>query len=140
MAMNGTSASMMDMIPFDYVVVTGSIAASGSAQATLTLAPDSNFEWHLLEGRSSLDGVTDIRPNNFSCQITVQSTGRQLSSLRVPQNLLASTAENATGGIMRRPIVLAPNTVLLFDFLNLSAAAANTVTMTLRGYKVFNTR
>jgi hypothetical protein len=139
MATNGNmSASMADVIPFDYVVVTGSIAASGSAQTTLTLAPDSSFELHLLEGRSSLDGVTDIRPNNFSCQITIQSTGRQLSNLRVPQNLLAGTAEN--GPMFRRPILLSPNTVLLFDFLNLSGASANTITLALRGYKLFNSR
>jgi hypothetical protein len=139
MATNSNMSSpMADVIPFDYVVVTGSIAASGSAQTTLTLAPDSSFELHLLEGRSSLDGVTDIRPNNFSCQITIQSTGRQLSNLRVPQNLLAGTAEN--GPMLRRPILLSPNTVLLFDFLNLSSAAANTITLALRGYKMFNQR
>lgn len=131
---------MTDVIPFDYVVVTSAIAASGSAQQTLTLAPDSNFEWHLLEGRSSLDGVANTRPNNFSCQITIQSTGRQLSNLRVPQNLLAATAENATGGVMRRPIILGPNTVLLFDFLNLDGASANTITLVLRGYKLFGQR
>lgn len=127
---------MMDMLPFDYVVVTGAIAASGSAQQTLTLAPDSTFELHVLEGRSSLDAVTDIRPNNFSCQITVQSTGRQLSSLRVPQNLLAGTAEN--GPMLRRPVTFSPNSVILFDFLNLSGVTANTITLVLRGYKSYS--
>lgn len=127
---------MTDMLPFDYVVVTGNIAASGSAQQTLTLAPDSVFELHILEGRCRLDDEFAIRPNNFSCQITVQSTGRQLSSLRVPQNLIAGTAEN--GLMYRRPVTFSPNTVILFDFLNLDTVAVNVITMVLRGFKSFS--
>lgn len=127
-------ANEAEAVPFDYVVVSGSIAASGSAQMTLTLAPDSTFEWHVLEGRSTLDAATTINPNNFSLQMTIQSTGRQMSNLRVPQALMAATAQHQT--MMRRPMILPPNSVLLFDILNLDSGNANTVTIVLRGYKM----
>lgn len=122
-----------NILPFEYLVSSGAMAASAAAQVTLTLQADSNFELQALMGSSSLDADTDFMPNNFSCQITDQSTGRQLMSARIPQRILVGPSN---GSLMERHRIVFPaQAILLFDFLNLDSGNANTVTFVLKGYK-----
>lgn len=124
------------IIPFEYVVTSGATALAGnaSAQVTLTLSADSAFELLAILGTSTLDAATDYSPNNFSVQIIDQSTGRQLSNARVPQRNMFGAM---TGNLPEKyPIRFPASCVLLFDILNLSGSS-NTVTITLKGYKVY---
>ncbi len=128
MALNKTDK----IIAFDYIV-SATLTGNGMAQVTLTLAADSQFELHGFLANSSLDTATDFRPNNFSCQISDQSTGRQFANLRIPQVLLAGNANFAL--LERRPITFPALGTLLFDFLNLSGSS-NTANIVLKGYKL----
>jgi len=129
-----TDARSKNIIPFMYVVVTNVIAANGNAQQTLGLAADSEFELHYILGTCTEDVDTDFMPNNFSCQITDQSTGRNLSNLRVPARNLCGPSNGSI--FMRRPVIFPAQANLLFDFLNLTGNN-NTITLTLVGYKIF---
>lgn len=122
-----------NVIPFDYMVQF-TLTGNQSSQQILTLASDSVFELETTLGMSSLDGVTDQRPNNFSLQVTDNSTGRQLSNAKIPQRVLAGIAERS---VMRRRVVqFPPASNILFDVTNLSGSA-NVVTILLRGMKIF---
>lgn len=129
-----------DVLPFIYgFVIALSSAANGSQN--LTLEASSWFELHYMMASTDTDQIQSSTisaqyPNNFTCQITDQSSGRQMSSAKVPQRCMFGPA-NQFASRNIRPIVFAPNTVLQFDFLNL-VAATNNVTISLIGYKVFN--
>lgn len=124
-----------NILPFDYLVSSGAMAASGTATVTLTLAQDSWFELHVIAGSSSLDLDTDFMPNNFTCQITDQSTGRQLANARIPQRVLCSPAN---GGMrLLRPVQFSPSANIILDFLNLDAALVNTVSLVFKGFKLY---
>ena len=126
-------ANNRSVVPFSYLVTSASIAASGQQQVNLTLQTDSFFELQAFQGSSSLDADTDFMPNNFSVQITDQSTGRQLSSGKVPQRLYCGPANQSV--LERIRIVFPPQASLLFDFTNLDAGNANVVSFVLKGYK-----
>jgi len=120
-------------IPFTYVVTSPTLTASSSGSITLIMQADSRFELTAIFATSSLDANTDMSSNNFSVLITDQTTGRQLSSNRIPQRIFAGTAFN--GYLGRRSILFNPQSNLLFDFLNLSGASPNVITLSLVGYK-----
>lgn len=131
-----------DKLPFSYLVSVA-LTANGSSQTSLTLQTDSFFELVTIKGSTTLDSTRSdgaalsnpFIPNNFSVQITDQSTGRQLSNARVPQRIYAPLH----GSRLLQPILLPPNTTLLFDFLDLSGSTP-TVSLVLEGYKVFTLR
>lgn len=122
------------ILPFDYVVVSAALTANAAGVSTLTLQADSWFELHGYFGSCTEDLDTDFMPNNFSVQISDQSTGRFLSSARVPQRAIGAPANG--GLLLLVPVAFPPNATLTFDFLNLTANT-NTVTLTLRGIKNF---
>jgi len=121
-------------LPFDYVVEV-TLTTGQQLQTSLTLQADSYFELVAILGTSSKDGATDIAPNNFSVQMTDQSSGRQFSNVRVPQRCLAGTARYYRD--KWRKVVFPPRAVILFDFLDLSSDA-NSVKLVLTGYKDFD--
>jgi hypothetical protein len=121
-------------IPYTYVIQTSSaIAANGTTTLLLQLQADSQFELETIYATSSLDVNSDVSSNNFSVQMSDQSTGRLFSNGRVPQRVFAGNAFN--GELNRRPIVFQPNSIVNFDILNLTANS-NTVTIALKGYKI----
>lgn len=123
------------IIPFTYVHTPAALSGNGSSQTTLTMAADCAFELLAILGSCTVDTDTDVMPNNFSVQITDQSTGRLLSSARVPQRNLAGTANN--GNLTEKyPIRFPANCTLLIDILELSGGS-NTVTICLKGYKIY---
>jgi hypothetical protein len=124
-----------NILPFDYVYVTPSIVGNGSHTGSLTLANDSEFEFHAFFATSTQDADTDIMPNNFSIMMTDASTGRQLSSARVPQRCWSGPAN---GGFYRllRPILFMPGGTVTFDILDLSGSTS-VITVVLRGFKIF---
>lgn len=127
------------IIPFSYVHTSGStaIVANGNVQNTLTMAADCSFELLAILGSCSEDADTDIMPNNFSVLITDQSTGRNLASARVPQRCMAGSTNN--GNLPEKyPIRFPASCILAFDFLNLTGNS-NTVTIVLKGYKIYGT-
>jgi hypothetical protein len=120
-------------LPFSYVIQSGSISANANTTLLLQLQADSQFELEAVFATSSLDANTDISSNNFSVQMSDQSTGRLFSNGRVPQRAFAGNAFN--GALNRRPITFQPNSIVNFDILNLTANA-NIVTIVLKGYKI----
>lgn len=126
-------ANNRSVIPFVYQVTTSAIVASGQQQQSLTLQTDSFFELQAMLGTSSLDLDNDFMPNNFSVQITDQSSGRQLSSAKIPQRLYCGPSN---GSILERVrLVFPPQATLLFDFTNLDSGSSNTINFILKGYK-----
>lgn len=133
------SIRQTDQLPFHYLVTV--TLTSGSSQAVnLTTQTDSWFQLTTLLGSTTVDctrsdgaAVTNpFSPNNFSVLITDQSTGRNLSNVRIPQRIISPFQ----GYRLPEAIMFPPNTTLLFDFLDLSAGN-NVVSLVLAGYKVF---
>jgi len=125
--------SNVNAIPFVYLVTTTAMAGNGNNQQTLVMQADSRFELWAIAGTSSEDADTDFMPNNFSLLMTDQTTGRQLASARVPQRILCGNA--FMGWLQRRPIVFQPQSIVVFDVLNLTGNSA-TVNIALHGYKI----
>lgn len=121
-------------VPFVYLISTVALAANASQQVLLTMQTDSSFELHSIFGSSSLDNATDFAPNNFSCLITDQTTGRQFANVRIPQRVLCGSAFQ--GALVRVPITFAPQASVQFDILNLSATSPNTINLALHGNKI----
>lgn len=122
------------VIPFIYVLDI-TLNANGLGSKNLTLSADSWFE--LMCYRASTDNdsnSTDFYPNFFSVQITDGGTGRQLQSTKVHQRNICGTA--FMGYDEKRAIKFAPNTILQFDFQNLTAEALE-IQFGLVGYKYF---
>jgi len=131
----------MERVVFHYLVNSGSITANTSAQQSLTMQNDSDFELCTILGQSNQDGIRSngaalanaFQPNNFSVLITNQATGRTLANVRIPQSIIAPYG----GYRLLSPIVLPAGTILLFDFLDLSGVT-NVVNLVLAGYKRLN--
>lgn len=122
------------VIPFTYVVDI-ELGANALGSVNLTLAADSWFELAAYRAvTDNNDAATDFTPNYFSCQITDAGTGRQLQSTKTQQAVLCGNAFN--GNQEARPIKFAPNTVLQFDFQNLTADTVK-IQLGLVGYKYF---
>lgn len=126
-------------LPFHYLV-TVTLTSGQSLTQNLTLQQDSSFALSSLLASTTVDctrsdgaAVTNpFSPNNFSVQITDQTTGRQLASARIPQRIIAPFQ----GYKLPDQVIFPPGAVLLFDFLDLSATN-NVVSLVLAGYKVF---
>ena len=124
-----------NVIPFIYPVDI-TLSSNGSGSKNLTLAADSWFELRAFRGvTNATNAATDQNPNYFSCQVIDAGTGRALQSTRVQQAVLCGNAFR--GEEEKRAIKFAPNTVLQFDFLNLTSSSL-TVQLALVGYKWFN--
>lgn len=124
---------MKQYIPFDYVV-TATLLANAAGTAILQINQDADFELHNILGTSTQDAVTDQHSNNFTVLWKDTSTGRQFSNAAVPQKLFCGPSNNSLREF--RPILLSRQTNLEFNFVDTSGAG-NTVTIVLKGYKVF---
>ena len=124
-------------LPFVYVVTTtlgGPAGTTGSS--TLIMQADSRFELMGIFGTGGNTATTEDtlqNPNNFTCTIRDQTTGRDLMSAPVPQRVLCGNAFNQF--LQKRGIVFEPQSNLLFTFTNLTANT-NNVTIALHGYKM----
>jgi hypothetical protein len=123
-----------NIIPAWYGLSIGPITASSSLQGNLVLEQSSEFELHQIFGSSSEDDPNDPQPNNFSVSITDNGTGRQLMNIKIPQSHLCCPANN--GYRLVRPVIFPALCNLLFEVLDLSGNA-NTVKLTLAGYKIY---
>lgn len=132
---NINDPNLQNIIPFHYGVSSGAMSASGSSTQTLTFDQSSDFEWIQTFASSSLDTDTDTMPNNFTVRITNNSTGRLLSNIQLPQRIIASPSND--GYIHRRSIIIPAGSVLQYEFVNLDAGNANTVTLVFAGFKLF---
>ena len=122
---------------FWYTVTATIAAANGTAQTTLILQSDSYFELHTISGTGGATAATEnatVNPNNFSLSIRDQTTGRDITQGRVPQRLLCGNAFNGAP-VIRRPLLFEPQSNLFFDFLDLTGAINNSITLTLAGVK-----
>ncbi len=127
-----------NVLPFIYQV-TLALTALGNGSVNLTLEASSEFELHYMMASTDQDQVQSATiaaqyPNNFTCQITDQSSGRQLSSGKVPQRIMFGPANRNLEAA--RPVVFPPNAILQFDMTNLVNGTTN-VTVGLVGYKIF---
>jgi hypothetical protein len=124
---------MKTYLPFDYVV-TLACAANGQAVVNLQLNQDADFELHNVFGLSSRDAATDQHPNNFTMQWVDASTGRQFTQGAVPQAAFGGPSNFSVREF--RPITFSRNTQLQFTATDTSGNT-NTVTVVLKGYKVY---
>lgn len=124
-------------LPFVYVVTASLGAAVGAtASSTLIMQADSRFELMGIFGTGGAAATTEdsqTNPNNFTCTIRDQTTGRDLMSAPVPQRVLCGNAFRQF--LEKRGIIFEPQSNLLFTFTNLTAAT-NNITLALHGYKI----
>jgi hypothetical protein len=124
-------------LPFVYVVTASLGAAVGAtASSTLIMQADSRFELMGIFGTGGTAATTEdtlTNPNNFTCTIRDQTTGRDLMSAPVPQRVLCGNAFRQF--LEKRGIIFEPQSNLLFTFTNLTAAT-NSITLALHGYKI----
>src|SRR5438552_3200577 len=95
-------------IPFTYGV-TIAIGVSSTASTTLTTNQDAPFELHYFlarSDRSTKTGETSQAFSFFKCQITDQSTGRQLMNQQIMQECLCGPWNKSLSE--RRPIIFPP--------------------------------
>jgi len=124
-------------LPFDYVVTATLGAAVGATgSATLIMQADSRFELMAILGTGGAAANTENSlqyPNSFTVSIRDQTTGRDLMSAPVPQRGLCGNAYRQLAE--KRGIIFEPQSNILFTFTNLTAAA-NNITLVLKGYKI----
>jgi hypothetical protein len=124
-------------LPFVYVVTASLGAAVGATvSTTLIIQADSRFELMGIMGTGGTAATTEdsqTNPNNFTCTIRDQTTGRDLMSAPVPQRVLCGNAFRQF--LEKRGIIFEPQSNLLFTFTNLTAAT-NNITLALHGYKI----
>lgn len=131
--MNNPSFSSLKVLPYTYIL-TVSLTANASASANLTMESNSEFELHYLMASCSADADTDFMPNNFTAQLTDQSTGRVMSNGKVPQRCMFGPANSGLRQI--RPVVFPPSAVIQADVTDTSGGV-NVVTFSLIGYKLY---
>lgn len=104
-------------IPYSFIVTpTTAIGALAQQNVPVLISEDYDVEIHEIFGTSTSDGVTDIRPNNFTALITDKGNGRNWSDAPIPQTVFARVP---TGMTLQRPIVLARKSNLNVLFTNL---------------------
>jgi len=132
---NKRAFNTKDLVPFTYIVSI-TLGALASGEATITMEANSWFEHHYFA--ASTDQADHANPvaNRFTVQVTDESTGRQLSNGKVPQNMLTLPWNGVLQVI--RPVRFAPNAILRFAFTNL-VNGSNTITMGMIGYKIYTT-
>jgi len=116
--------------PFIYKVQ-ASLLASSAGSANLTLNSDSQFELHFYSASTSVQSAASPEPNEF--EVLIKANDQDLSNGRVPHRIIANPL-NLTSP-QNRPIIFAPKTQFVFDFLNLNVAA-NVVTFCMHGFKL----
>jgi hypothetical protein len=120
--------------PFTYIVPI-TLAASTAGSYSLILANDSEFDLQTIEASTSADTNSSQLANNFSLLMRDITGGRDYSTAPVPRFLLAGIAPQnivQEGRCIRFP----RKQQIEFQFLNLTASSL-TVTVALKGYKVF---
>jgi len=124
-------------LPFDYVVTATLGAAVGATgSSTLIMQADSRFELMAILGTGGASATTEDSlqyPNSFTVSIRDQTTGRDLMSAPVPQRVLCGNSYRQLAE--KRGIIFEPQSNILFTFTNLTAAA-NNITLVLKGYKI----
>lgn len=130
-----TDLNNVNILPFDYVVGSGALAGNAVGVSTLSLQADSKFELWGIHSSCTSDADTDFIPNGWKATIQDMSTGRLLSNSDVPQRVL--TPAPSGGWRFPRPVIFPPSANLQFTFTELSGST-NTITLVLRGYKLFN--
>ncbi len=122
--------------PFVYKVPVVTLDPSGTGTETLTLNSDSEFELHYYAASTSLQDPNDPQPNDF--EVLIKVNDQDLSNGRIPQRILTLPANQVVP--QNRPIIFAPKSQFIFDFLNLVAGEAdNEVTFCLVGFKLMFT-
>ncbi len=122
------------LIPFTYLVTSSSLALNAAGTFNLQIQQDSSFILSAILGSSSQQDPTDYSPNEFTCLITDQTTGRQLMSSALDQRLLCGDAYRSV--LQRQPVEFLPNSNLSFQITNLNASA-NVIKIALMGFKQF---
>jgi len=120
--------------PFTYIVPI-TLGANSSGSYSLILANDSEFDFQTIEASTSADTTNSAIENNFSLLLRDITGGRDYSTAPVPRFLLAGIAPQnivQEGRCIRFP----RKQQIEFQFLNLTASSL-TVTVALKGYKVF---
>jgi hypothetical protein len=127
------SDSNVIFIPYSFVVTpAAAIAGSGNTSVPVLISEDYDVELHEIWGTSSLDGATDIRPNNFAALITDKGNGRQWSDSQITQTVFSRVPAGYT---LQRPIVLAKKSNLNVQFYNLTNSTM-TPTLVFIGAKI----
>lgn len=124
------------LIPFVYKVEATLAAAVGATSTqNLVFQADSSFELYAILATGGVDATTEnllVNPNSFKVAIKDNTTGRDFTSGPIPQRVICGNAFNQI--LQARPTVFPPQANLQFTFENLTAAA-NSITLTLVGYK-----
>lgn len=131
----------VDAVPFTYAVAFPQLANGASTQQPLVLDNDSMFDLQAVLASTDGDPITNanliaILPNNFTGQIQLQSTGRYLSNLPLPRSLFCGTVNDFTLP-EARAIRFDKKAQLVIAITNISGGNL-TVTVALKGYKIFN--
>lgn len=129
----GLSARPIRALPYRHLV-SMVLTANGNGQVSTQLPSDAKFELHYIIGNSSLDSTANYSPNFFEVLVTEQSTSRQLSNVRIPQNLLSPLPGDAL--FEHRPITFDRQTNLQLDALNY-AGVSLTIRVVFVGYKIY---
>lgn len=124
------------IVPFSYIG-TITLAAAAGSNTVIQMASDSTFELVRFLGLSSADVPTNYWNNNFTVQLTDQSTGRLLSAAPIPQCLFVTNAYQF-GNDEKYPIMWPAQAIINLAFVNLTNAQL-TVNFVLKGYKIFAT-
>jgi hypothetical protein len=125
------------IIPFSYIATIKAIPGMATQATVIQMASDSTFELLRMMAISSADVPANYFQNNFSVQLTDQSTGRQLSQDFIPQSCFV-TNQYQFGGDEKYPILFPAQGIINLNFTNLTNAAL-TVNFVLKGYKIFQT-
>ena len=121
-------------IPYSYSATSGQLAVGASQTVPLLLDQDADFELWQIFALSSSDSAADIRPNNFTVQISDKTNGRLWSDGQTPQAVFA----RIPGGYeLKRPVLLARRSNLSINFVNITTNAATLIcSIQLLGAKV----
>ena len=118
--------------PFIYKVQ-ATLDPSGTGTENLTLNGDSQFELHYFSASTSLQDATDPQPNDF--EVLIKVNDQDLSNGRIPQRIISLPANFVVP--QNRPIIFAPKSQFVFDFLNLIAGETdNVITFCMHGFKL----
>lgn len=102
------------------------IAANTTVQNSIRISADSAFV------AISIRGVSD---GDFSVFMRQDASDRQLMNISQNSGIVMGTAERP--GFLHKPLLLAANTTISFDFTDLSGAT-NQIWWGLAGFKVYN--
>lgn len=125
--------TIKNRVPFSYVVQVTGLSGNSTTLVTKTLARDSYFMLCRWLAWTDQDAASEFTTNNFKVQITDQTTGRQLSDFRVPQNIISPAGRPQN---LLMPVILFESSILQFDFENLTASTME-INFVLDGFKLY---